>query len=246
MPAHALHANAAAWTKYPSIAMDGMDCGHRHMHRIACLPSQPASVPEALDVITCAQHFAIVTLARSEPNCISSHGRTFALPVIVNNMYGVSVPKAATAGSFYRATPAQPRAARPQPLERRSHDIHTNEHRHPSSSFQSVTRWCRPFPGNHGHVNFPPGLHLHEISGTPSVGPAPDGYSSADTSGLHLELKRAQRLRSQIAKSSIRQPSTVSVYSVDRSATCFRICNGHGLRWCIPSYLLVLLWGVSV
>ena len=85
MPAHALHANAAAWTKYPSIAMDGMDCVHRHMHRIACLPSQPASVPEALDMITCTQHFAIVTLACSHrPNQIASRpmlaaGRTFAL-----------------------------------------------------------------------------------------------------------------------------------------------------------------------
>ena len=73
MPAHALHANAAAWTKYTSIAMDGMDCVHRHMHRIACLPSQPASVPEALDVIICTQHFAIVTLACSHrPNPIAS------------------------------------------------------------------------------------------------------------------------------------------------------------------------------
>ena len=92
MPAHALHANAAAWTKYPSIAMDGMDCGHRHMHRIACLPSQPASVPEALDMITCTQHFAIVTLACSHrPNRIASRpmlaaGRTFALRSVTTRL----------------------------------------------------------------------------------------------------------------------------------------------------------------
>ena len=68
---------------------------------------------------------------------------------------------------------------------------------------------------NLGHMNFPPGLNLqlHEISGTPSVGPAPDGYSSADTN--ERPPPRAQRLRSQIGQ-IVDSPSNRAAYLCQR------------------------------
>ena len=120
------------------------------------------------------------------------------VPVNVNSMYGVNVPKAAAAGS-----------PEPRPCNRERHErgrnpsgvVHMNENHHPSASFQSVTSWCRPCPANRGHMKFPPGLNIHEISGTPPVGPAPDGYSLADTSGLHLEINGSSQV-DQIADST--------------------------------------------
>lgn len=106
-------------------------------------------------------------------------------------MYGVNVPEAAAAGS------SEPRLCNRERRERGrnpSGAVHMNEYHHPSASLQSVTSWCRPCPANRGHMNLPPGLNLHEISGTPSVGPAPDGYSSADTSGLHLEINDSSQI----------------------------------------------------
>ena len=112
------------------------------------------------------------------------------VPVNVNNMYGVNVSKAATAGS------SEPRLCNRERRERGrnpSGAVHTNEHHHPSASLQSVTSWCRPCPANRGHMNLPPGLNLHKISGIPPVGPAP-AWIMTSRSARRLLLPRMIRL----------------------------------------------------
>ena len=62
-----------------------------------------------------------------------------------------------------------------------------NKNHRPSASLQSVTSRCRPSPANWGLINYPPGLGFPETTGIPSVGPAPDGYSTIGTSGSLLK-----------------------------------------------------------